>query len=78
MTTKAWRRRWHASDLVQLTILRHDNNLAILIPNGLTHSWVRRLFEEAAKVYAYGNPHPTPAAKPAKKRKRSKPQRDER
>jgi hypothetical protein len=70
MATPHWRRRWHASDLVQLSILRHDNNMAIIIPNGLSHSWVRKLFAEAAKVYAYGNPHPTPATKPSKKRRK--------
>lgn len=69
MATPSWRRRWHASDLVQLTILRHDNNMAIIIPNGLTESWVRRLFDEAARVYAYGNPPPTPASRPVKKRR---------
>lgn len=56
MATPAWRRRWDARRVGKSTVLVHDKKqCVIVIDNGLSDSSVRRLFDEAARVYGYGN-----------------------
>lgn len=63
MASPAWRRRWDASRVGKSTVLVHDKKqCVIVITNGLSDSYVRRLFEEAARVYGYGNTKPRDAA----------------
>lgn len=55
-------KRWSVDSGVELTVLKHDRKLAIVIPNNLSPSWVRRLFAEAANLYEQANPYPTPGS----------------
>lgn len=60
--TPAWRRRWDITKKANgVVVLKHDRNIAIVLPTGLSPSHVNRLLSEAARVYGYGQPKKRPA-----------------